>query len=306
MAESTFWPTAYAILGTMKGRGSQLSARLRFSALQHRSEQGYTIVEVMVFLAVTTAIFVMIASSFSTRQNSAEFSVAVREMESRLQDIANDTSTGYYNNPGNFRCRLSGGAPFVEPGTNAQGTNNDCIFIGRVVQFDLGGSNGKDFNLYSVVGARQAAGADVEDFDDANPLALAPSARFTASDLTETQQVPPGLVIRSVYSDNAGVRRQVRSVGFFTSFGAGAANTTSLGVNILPLAFNPVGNSKNDTVGAINLINNASPSNPSNGVVICMDGDATNQHALLRLGGNERQLTTGTTVEAGTCASAGY
>lgn len=290
----------------MKGRGSQFNAHMHSNAIRRWGGRGYTIVEVLVFLAVTGAIFVMIATTFSARQTSTEFSIAVREMESRLQDMANDISTGYYNNPGNFRCRVTGGEPVVEPGSNTQGTNNDCIFIGRVAQFDLAGSNGRRFNLYSVVGARQAGGTDVENFSQTRPLALAPSSRFTATDLTETQLLPSGLVINSIYSDNGGTRAQVRAVGFFSSFGAGSTDPTSLTVNLMPVGFGGTGNSKNDVVGAINLINNASPINPSNGIVICMDGESINQHALLRIGGNARQLTTDTTVEGGTCDSAGY
>jgi hypothetical protein len=304
----------------MKGWGSQMKThiktRLNFVGLLWRrsasfasARQGYTIVEVMIFLAVTMGLFAMIAGTFSGRQATTEFSVAAREMESRLQDIANDVSTGFYNNPGTFRCTLSGGAPLIDTvSPTAQGTNNACIFIGRVVQFDLA-TSAKDFNLYSVVGARQASGHDVLDFNEAHPRALANPV--SPVDLTEAQQIPPGLVTRSMYADYGGTLRRIRAVGFFSTFGGTSASvdSTSLNVNVIPLGFAPTGNAKADVVSNISTITNAyfsSFANPSGGVLVCMDGDRTDQHALLKLGGNNRQLTTDLTIGGGTCNGAGY
>jgi hypothetical protein len=300
----------------MKGRGSQTKTHIKSVVSSIRgifpvsaNRQGYTIVEVMVFLAVTTALFVMIAGTFSRRQAGTEFSIAARDMESRLQDIANDVSTGFYNNPGNFRCRVSGGAPVIDTvEANEQGTNDDCIFIGRVAQFDLNVGDGKQYNIYSVVGARQTSGRDVENFDEARPRAIANPV--SPVDLTESQQLSPGLVVRSMYAQYGANRQRIRAVGFFTSFGSGSAATdpSSLSVNIVPLGFGTP-NTKDAIVNAVSGISNGYFSlvgNPPDGVVVCMDGDATNQHAILKLGGNERQLATDLTIGEGTCEDAGY
>jgi hypothetical protein len=295
----------------MKGRGSQMKthtkSRISFAAVPAR---GYTVVEVMVFLAVSSALFVIIAGTFSGRQAATEFSAATREMESRLQDIANDISTGFYSNPGTFRCQVSGGVPAIlgTPPGPTQGTNQDCIFLGRVAQFDLGGSSGRRYNLYSIVGARQASDHDVQDFDEAQPRAIAqPTYAF---DLTETEQIPPGLTIRSIYAQYGPNRRRIRAVGFFSSFGtSAAADPTSLSVNIIPLGFPPTGNDKDDVVNDVPNITTAYAdafANPDGGVVVCMEGEATNQHALLRLGGRNRQLTTDLTIGEDTCDSVGY
>lgn len=299
----------------MKGRGSQPKIRLRSGALDirgifpvSRGRDGYTIVEVMVFLAVTTAIFAMIAGTFSGRQASTEFSVAAREMESQLQDIANDIATGFYNNPGNFTCTVNAGVPSLGGGTNQQGTNNQCIFIGKVAQFDLENSNGKQYNLYPVVGARQISGRDVQNFDEAKPRAIATSADSSV-DLTESLQIPPGLVVRSMYSQHGSTKLRIRAIGFFSTFGAGSSDPKALDVNVIPLGIPPATNSKADTVNAISGITDSYAGflgNPDGGVFVCMDGDRTDQHALLKLGGNDRQLTTDVTIEEGTCADAGY
>jgi hypothetical protein len=290
------------ILGCMKGRGS-----ISFAVANGR---GYTVVEVIVFLAVSSALFVIIAATFSGRQAATEFSAATREMESRLQDIANDVSTGFYSNPGNFNCQVTSGAPVITgvPSGALQGTNQDCIFIGRVAQFDLGGSNGRQYNLYSVVGARQFSDHDVEDFDEAQPRAIAQPT--FATDLTETEQIPPGLTVRSMYAQYGPNRRRIRAVGFFSSFGSSAAaDPTSLSVNIIPLGFAPIGNDKDDVVTDVPNVTTAYADafgNPDGGVVVCMEGEGTDQHALLRLGGRNRQLATDLTIGESTCDSVGY
>jgi hypothetical protein len=300
----------------MKGQGSQTKTQRRgLWQTSLRSvrfvQHGYTVVEVMVFLAVSGGLFVLVAGSFSAHQAGTEFSSAGRDMESSLQDIANDVSTGYYSNPGNFRCRVDAGAPVIEavaPTTDTQGTNNQCIFIGRVAQFDIDGTNGKQFNVYSVVGARQAGGEDVQDFDDAQPRSIT-NPPF-AVDLTEPHQIPPGLVARSMYAQYGGTRQRIRAVGFFSSFGPTAsADPTSLNVSVIPLGLPPASSTKAAITTAISNITTAyatNYANPSGGVVVCFDGDNINQHALLRLGGNNRQLATDLTIAEGTCDGAGY
>jgi hypothetical protein len=276
---------------------------------------GYTIVEVMIFLGVTTALFVMIAGTFSGRQARAEFSTSARDMESRIQDIANDISTGYYNNPGNaFQCRVSGSNPPVidSADTNEHGSNDDCIFIGRVAHLDLAGVSGEQYNLYSVVGARQVTSGgssrDSENFTDAKPRPITSPPFASSVDLTETIQAPSGVILKSVYADYGTGKIRIRAVGFFTTFGAGSADPTSLSVNIIPLAGPPAGASKADVTGAISGITDAAEPffNPPSGVVICMEGSGVDQHALLTIGGNRSRLTTDLKIGEGSCDTTAY
>jgi hypothetical protein len=301
----------YILLG-MEGQGSREVNAVRFAARWQRMVRGraagYTIVEVMIFLGVTTALFAMVAVTFSGRQARTEFSVATREVESRLQDIANDVSTGFYNNPGNFSCGTGSGQPRIAAAVNnAQGTNNDCIFIGRVAQFDLDVGARRQYNLYSVVGSRLGADDnDTDTFSDAEPLAIATSPRSTV-DLTDSLQLPIGLTTDSMYAvDAAGNRTQIRGVGFFTTWGADTTDPSSLSVNIVPLVAAPAGNTKNDMVTAINSISNVTPNNPAGGIEICMNGDGVRQHAVFKIGGNRARLTTDVSLGDGSCDAAGY
>jgi len=260
----------------------------------------------MIFLAVTTGIFVMVASTFSQRQRNTEFNTAAREIESQVQDIANDITTGFYSSTEGFRCTttgpLSDRVPNITPappGGGQQGTSQDCILVGRAIHF-VGASAGESYNVYSVAGARRTSVSsderNVENYNEANPRAI------TAAGMVETKQVPRGLTIRGMRIGGGG-GTVINGVGFFTTFGAAAsANPTALSVNLVPLT----GSTSANMESAINSVSDATPINPAGGVVVCMDDAGTNQRALLRIGTQNSRLTTEVVMESGTCAAAGF
>lgn len=292
----------------MKGRWSHTETHIRTTTSLQRwsvflrplNHQGYTITEVLIFLAVTMGIFVMIAGSVGGQQRRAEFNTAARDMESAVQDVANDITTGFYNNAGNFVCREVAGAPVISIGTAAQGTNNDCILVGRVAHFVNSSvpDPGRSFTAYSVAGVRQFNAPfiglrDVESYSEARPRAI--------EETMETYQMPPGLRVTSMYIEGGS---RIHGVGFFTTFDAGASDPSSLTVNIIPM----VGNDTSSMVGRINnpMTYATTSLNPAEGVVLCMDGEGVDRHALLRIGSNNSRLTTNLIIGDDTCASVGY
>lgn len=125
-----------------------------------RPASGYTIVEVIIFLAVSGMLFVSATTLISGQQRRTEFSNAVREFEIRLLDIVNDVETGYFP-AGNYRCTagISSSPVVTAAATGAQGTNDTCIFAGKAVQFSPAGSEQDKgrFNIYSLAGRRYKA-----------------------------------------------------------------------------------------------------------------------------------------------------
>ncbi len=104
---------------------------------------GYTIIETLIFLAVTSGLFIIAVSFMNGKQSRVQFDQAVRDFDSNLQDVINDTATGYYPNnsvtcvsvdntdtPPTF---LPAGGPVV------QGINGGCIFLGKSIQFGMAG-----------------------------------------------------------------------------------------------------------------------------------------------------------------------
>ena len=270
--------------------------------------QGYTIVEVMIFLAVTGGLFVAIVATFSGQQGKAQFVQAARDMESKMQDIINDVSTGYYNaNPANnFRCREVAGLPQVTASaSDTQGTNDECIFIGRVAHFAVSGSGGTNYNVYNVVGLRQAPGSnprrEAGGFSDAHPTAIMGGS---LDNIVEEEQIPAGLSVASMTYSTGGAPTPIAAIGFFSTFGSyqsGGLQSNSLGVNVVPLAAGGADSTPVQVQTAIQGLNNTSAQNPRGGVAICMNSVTSRQHAVLTIGGNDRQLTTDLAIRNNSC-----
>src|SRR5690349_5474450 len=139
---------------------------------------GYTIVELMIVLAVSSLLAVAAFGFISGQQNTTEFSQSVRDLEAKLNDIANDTATGYFPDQGlGSSCRLDGtvsnpNTPLEFISASAeQGASPACIFIGKAVQFSPAGQ-ADGMNVFTLTGRRlNAAGDPVRDLAEANPRA---------------------------------------------------------------------------------------------------------------------------------------
>lgn len=102
---------------------------------------GYTLVEVMIFLAVSGGLLASIMTMISGQQQKTQFTTGVNEFESKIQDLISDVETGYFPNNGNTICQVPGmtsnpsAFPVIRPGTAEQGSNQDCVFLGKAIQF---------------------------------------------------------------------------------------------------------------------------------------------------------------------------
>jgi len=137
---------------------------------------GFTIVEVLVVLGVSGIIFLSAVLLISGRQSRTEFMTASNSLLQQLQQVANETSSGYFPNASNFTCRAGiGTRPQLTNGGTAQGTNGDCIFLGKAVQFGATDA-GENYLTYSIAGNRLQTGTanEVTTLNQAYPVAVAP------------------------------------------------------------------------------------------------------------------------------------
>jgi hypothetical protein len=278
---------------------------------------GYTMVEVMIFLAVTGALFVAIAGNINGQQRKTEFLNAVRDTESRLRDILNDVATGYYTyNPG-FSCTSSlttNTRPVISAGTtqqgaNAGGANAGCIYLGRAVQFAPQGTTGQSYRLYSVIGRQKTAtGKTVQNLAETIPTTL--TYGNSISDFT----VGNGATIAWVsYYNGATPQGRIGAITMFGSLGQFSGNNLASGsseTSIYPLTTQ--GSNVSDVNATqttiISLIDNmylvATPvQNPSGGVKICINSGGTNQSAIITIGGSNRRTTIDSSIKVGSCST---
>lgn len=117
-----------------------------------RPQSGYTIIEVMIFLLVSAALLGSVITLISGRTERTRFTQSVENMERRLQDLLNDVSTGYYPTTGNFACEAgSAGIVFTPNRQVEQGSNRDCIFLGKALSF-----SSSSYDAYTMVGLRNS------------------------------------------------------------------------------------------------------------------------------------------------------
>ena len=258
-------------------------------------KHGYTIVEVMIFLAVSGALLVSALLLVGGQQRQTQFNQAVREIENVVQDIINDVSTGYYSRPSDFECKnVSDTVTIITPSTNTIGTNKDCMFVGRLIQFAVDGTDEEGFSVYTAVGLRENNGDIVTGLGAAKPTILGLS--------TQRHTLKYGLKAKKMIccAGAVEVEKNVGVVGFFAALEGGGGDLASGAQHIDLRPYRSTALKQSEISGPLNT-GDLSVAN-YNGVTICFESGGTDQHANLIIGGNSRQTSTQLEIENGACS----
>ncbi len=261
----------------------------------------FTIVEVMIVLAVTGLLFASAAVLISGKENQAEFNQGVQQFQSQIEQIINDVATGYYPNLGNFSCTNTGGSLTITAGGSVQGTNGDCLFLGKVLQFGSGvaGTTPEQFATFSVTGLRaDASGNQLSTLSSTSPTVI-PSS-------TTTTQLEGGLTTYDMWY-NGNPANKIAAVAFVSTLGQASGSGVLTGtqqVNVVPITGTALTQNTGITPATIHsvLSSPAAVTNPANGVEICFASGGTNQSALITIGNNSgsgRELGVTLNVKAG-------
>ena len=254
---------------------------------------GYTIVETLIYLAVTSALFLAVSIMISGQRSRAEFTQTVRDVESVVRDIVNDTSTGYYPTDNDFQCFDNLGLIQVNSGSpQEQGTNSECIFLGRVLHFPID-SDPQKLTVYTVVGRRVADGTtnNVSAYTEADPTADIdlPNSEFDFSKAI------------SFLSIKYGSGTNIGAFGIYSSLSPslGSNKSGSLTANLLPITSTSNNSNQNQVFNRINAAD-ISVLNPDEGIIICMQG-GDNRYATITVGASNRQLAVETLITDTDC-----
>lgn len=251
------YANAYGILGSMKGGHPQ---------------EGFTIVETIIVLAVSAALFASAMSLVSGQQAKTEFNQGIREAHSQIQDIINDVSTGYYVKNKDFQCTAADtGSPSITSGApKDQGTNHDCTFIGIVLQF-APDANPFVYSRYTVVGRNikpSTVNTPAGSLTDALPVALACTLNPCGNqevDGTVTTTLPYGLkVTRMEYvpdSSSPLAIKDIGSIGFISNLCNQAGNSGAQSIDLVPIPQSSRNQAKKDLAAKINNMQNDCNSN---------------------------------------------
>lgn len=126
---------------------------------------GFTIVETLIVLAVTSTLILSAMAAMSGRQARTEFQVGREAIVRDLQSLISKIESGRYEATNTFSCYKEnvdwmGAYPrFNEPpvaGSQGQGTNEGCVFLGNALIF---GRDSASYRTYVIAGAASEYGS---------------------------------------------------------------------------------------------------------------------------------------------------
>lgn len=99
--------------------------------MNRQQKAGFTVVETMIVLAVSSVLFLSVAALISGQLERFRTRDAVFNLESSVRDVLNDVTTGYYPETGTN--------PTCNSKTANRGENDKCIIAGKKIQFTATG-----------------------------------------------------------------------------------------------------------------------------------------------------------------------
>ncbi|HSW99822.1 MAG TPA: prepilin-type N-terminal cleavage/methylation domain-containing protein [Patescibacteria group bacterium] len=304
-------------MGGLQRTGRLLRIWRKDNASFESSKYGFTIVEVMIVLAVSGGLFIAAAILISGKQNQAGFNSAIQQIQVQIQQTINDVSSGYFPNSSNFQCTAPNGGPLslTGVGSNAQGTNVGCVFAGKAVQFQVQGTDPERFAVLTIAAAqRDVSGQEITSLATATPKVVAPGVGSPSGypDLTTTSVLQNGLATLPAMSsghprmwyNNGAADVAIGAVAFVPSFATynagGDLKSGSQQLSVYPVAGTSLGLTKPAAVDVINSNLASSTPDPSNGVSICFASGGTKESGLVVIGGAGHPLAVTLKIMDGT------
>ncbi len=263
-------------------------------------KKGFSIVEVLIVLSVTAGLFISAVIMLSGKQRQTEFSTALRDVQTQVQQIISEVGTGFYPSQENFRCTGSLTGPTITSASVTQGENVGCIFLGKVIHFGLADTSPEEYATFSIAGLQRVDGVqannEVRSLSEAQPTVIAESAANPSAPNGSIQRQPLRAGLKALWvrnGDSPGT--QLGAVGFISSLASydagGDIVSGSQTVNLMPVTGTSVGATQIEMANAINANLRSSAENPNGGVQICFVSGGTNQSGLMTIGSNGRQLS---------------
>ncbi|HET7630520.1 MAG TPA: prepilin-type N-terminal cleavage/methylation domain-containing protein [Candidatus Saccharimonadales bacterium] len=125
-------------------------------------QKGFTIIEVLMFVAVSALLLAGVMAGISTNLNNTRFLSSTKSLENYLQKQFDDVQAGVFQRSAGATCTVGSGTP--EP----PGASDDCVVIGKVVRF-----TDKYMLVFSVMATTDSYPPSCVDSTDSDPLRIA-------------------------------------------------------------------------------------------------------------------------------------
>jgi len=244
--------------------------------------RGFTIVEVLIFLAVSSALMVSAFTLISGSQNKASFTQSINDVQQQIDSVINNVANGYYSaGETQKQCVLIGGIPNFTGNPVVRGSSADCIFLGRFIAFTDGSD---EYTVYNVAGARQIAGSDVKTMAEAKPTII--------PDTEQKYTLKNGLTFNS-NGNNA--------FGFFNGLGESSGVSDQLNSGYQQASFYGFKSSAIQPLPTLFASQFDLGKNQFSGYKLCFDSGTTNQSGVITIGGSGRTATSSLEIKSGLC-----
>lgn len=277
------------------------------------SSDGFTIVEVLIVLAVTSALLLSAIGLLGRSQSRTQFNQAINDLNTQLGILSQNVANGYYASTiVNKRCTTSTALNtqpvFTDVANGTAPTDGSCVYLGRVVQF----TNTPNYYFHNIVGRRQigAPATEVTNMQDANPQIIEPinGLNYTLNypRTTEDRLLQNGLRLGYIAYHQAGVWHPTSGIAFTGSLASISNNGDfSSGAQTVQVAATVVANDRDTFIQNFdtNFGNQYTVLSDlgTDGIQICFDSGSTNQRGLITVGGNSRNATTKLDIQPGDC-----
>lgn len=256
---------------------------------------GYTIIEVMIVLAVSGVMFLIAANFISGKQAKTAFAEGSNEFVSQIQTTIADVIDGQYPDDASLGCS-AGGVSVAFNASGTQGSNAPCVFLGKFMHFNVGGV-ASSYEIFSLAAARNQTVLANAAITPITPIHGAPT------DFTQLRTIPQTLQVKSMQViDAVGGSHNTWGIGFVQSLGSitgGAFNSGSQTVN---LVYSNGLNSGTDTESTADAVLNSTHIKAANSAVMCItDGTRTAQVLIGLAGGNDANNAPNVTLKVTAC-----
>jgi type II secretory pathway pseudopilin PulG len=86
--------------------------------MRAKRQVGYTILEVLIFIAVSSLMFISAMRAISGRQRQVQFTQSIQEFDAKIKDLINDVTTSYYPTNENVSCEIIGSEISISKGSD--------------------------------------------------------------------------------------------------------------------------------------------------------------------------------------------
>lgn len=248
---------------------------------------GYTIIEVMIFLIVSSALLTSVMAVMSGRQERIRFTQSVESFDQKMRDILNDVSTGYYPSANNVVCtstvandvQLSTGT--AEQGTNAQSKDSGCVFLGKAIE--LGAPSPMDYSAYTMVAAKNATG-----LADAGTKLLGMSPN---PGIVDRHRLLADVEIKHVISQTDSTRN-IKGISVVSEFSQRSVLDNSVSGNAGKVTLYEVIDDFAANAGKASTPGNSRMELATDGLLLCLQQGGNGRKAAIYLGKGGQQLAT--------------